>query len=178
MKEAQEEVRRVYGGKGYVDESQLHQLKYLGAVIKETLRLHSPGPLLAPRENYESCEINGYVIPPKTKIIINAWAIGRDPKNWTDPEKFEPKRFLDTMVEYNFKGSKFEYIPFGAGRRICPGSTFATPILELLLSNLLYHFNWKLPKGMKVEELDMEQPFGAAVRRQNDLILVPIGYSP
>ncbi|XP_028799798.1 cytochrome P450 71D10-like [Neltuma alba] len=176
MKEAQAEVRSVYGNKGYVDESELHQLKYVNAVIKETLRLHSPVALSVPRENSESCEINGYVIPPKTKIIINVWAIARDPKNWNDPEKFEPKRFLDTMVDYNFKGSNFEYIPFGAGRRICPGSTFATPILELLLSNLLYHFNWKLPKGMKFEELDMEESFGAAVRRKNDLILAPICY--
>ncbi|XP_028799839.1 cytochrome P450 71D10-like [Neltuma alba] len=178
MKEAQEKVRRIYGGKGYVDESELHQLKYLSAVIKETLRLCSPGPLLGPRENYESCESNGFMIPPKTKIIINAWTIGRDSKNWTDPEKFEPKRILDTMVEYDFKVSNFDSIPFGAGRRICRGSTFATSILELLLSNLHGHFNWKLPNGMKFKELDMEQPFGAAVRRQNDLILVPIGYSP
>ncbi|KAI9116467.1 hypothetical protein K1719_012634 [Acacia pycnantha] len=157
MKEAQEEVRRVYGGKGYVDESELHNLKYINAVIKETLRLHTPVALLVPRENSESCEINGYMIPSKTKIIINAWAIGRDPKNWNDPEMFEPKRFLDTMVDYNFKGSNFEYIPFGAGRRICPGPTFATPILELFLSNLLFHFDWKLPKGMRLEELDMDE---------------------
>ncbi|XP_028799809.1 cytochrome P450 71D10-like isoform X1 [Neltuma alba] len=178
MKEAQVEVRRVYGGKGYVDESELHQLKYLAAVIKETLRLHPPGVLLVPRENYESCEINGYVIPPKTKIIINAWAIARDPKNWNDPEMFEPRRFLDTMVDYNFKGSNFEYIPFGAGRRICPGITFAIPVLELLLSNLLYHFNWKLPNGMKPEELDMDESFGASVGRKRDLIVIPIGCSP
>ncbi|KAI9116512.1 hypothetical protein K1719_012679 [Acacia pycnantha] len=178
MKEAQEEVRRVYGGKGYVDESELHNLKYISAVIKETLRLHSPAALLVPRESSESCEINGYMIPCKTKIIINAWAIGRDPKNWNNPEMFEPKRFLDTMLDYNFKGSNFEFIPFGAGRRICPGVTFVTPVLELLLSNLLYHFSWKLPEGMRLEELDMDESFGLAVRRKNDLILVPVGYSP
>ncbi|XP_028797342.1 tabersonine 16-hydroxylase 2-like [Neltuma alba] len=117
MKEAQEEVRRVYGDKEYADESELHQLKYVSAVVKETLRLHLPVALLVPRENSKSCEINGYVIPPKTKIIINGWAVARDPKNWNDPEMFEPMRFLDTMVDYNFKGSHFEYIPFGAGRR-------------------------------------------------------------
>ncbi|KAI9116273.1 hypothetical protein K1719_012440 [Acacia pycnantha] len=177
MKEAQEEVRRVYGDKGYVDESELHQLKYLGAVIKETLRLHPPGALIL-RENSESCEINGYIIPPKTNIIINIWAIERDPKSWNDPELFEPKRFLDTMVDYNFKGSNFEYIPFSSGRRICPGLTFAVPILELLLSNLLYHFDWKLSKGMRPEELDMDESFGSVIRRKNDLMLVPIRYSP
>ncbi|XP_028784736.1 cytochrome P450 71D10-like [Neltuma alba] len=178
MKEAQEEVRRVYRDKEYVDESELHQLKYVSAVIKETLRLHLPVALLVPRENSESCEINGYAIPPKTKIIINAWAIARDPKNWNDPEMFEPRRFLDTMVDYNFKGSHFEYIPFGAGRRICPGPTFAMPVLELLLSSLLYHFDWKLPKGMTLEELDMDESFGAVIRRKSNLNLVPIRYSP
>ncbi|XP_028799812.1 cytochrome P450 71D10-like [Neltuma alba] len=175
MKEAQAEVRRVYGSKGYVDESELHQLKYLGAVIKETLRLHPPVPLLVPRENSENCVINGYQIPSKTKIIINAWAIGRDPKNWNEPERFEPKRFLSTSTDYNFKGLNFDYIPFGAGRRICPGITFATPVLELLLSNLLYHFDWKLPEGTK---LDMDESFGVTVKRKNDLNIVPIRYCP
>ncbi|XP_054814803.1 cytochrome P450 71D10-like [Prosopis cineraria] len=177
MKDAQAEVRRVYGGKKYVDESELHQLKYLGAVIKETLRLHSPLALLLPRENSEGCEINGYKIPSKTKIIINAWAIGRDPKYWNEPEKFEPKRFLDNKVDYNFKGSNFEYIPFGSGRRICPGITFATPVLELLLSNLLYHFDWKLPNEMKLEELEMDESFGVTIKRKNHLRVVPIGYA-
>ncbi|XP_054793183.1 cytochrome P450 71D10-like [Prosopis cineraria] len=177
MKEAQVEVRRVFGSQGYVDESKLHQLKYLGAIIKETLRLHSPTVLLIPRENSERCEINGYEIPPKTKIIINAWAIGRDPKYWKKPERFEPKRFLDTMVDYNFKGSSFEYIPFGAGRRICPGVTFAIPVIELSLSNLLYHFDWKLPQGMKPEDLNMDESFGSTVKRKNDLNLVPICYT-
>ncbi|XP_054816414.1 desmethyl-deoxy-podophyllotoxin synthase-like [Prosopis cineraria] len=178
MKEAQQEVRRVYGGTGYVDESELHRLTYIGAVIKETLRLYPPVPLLVPRENSKCCEINGYHIPLKTKIIINAWAIGRDPKNWYEPERFEPKRFIDTTVDYNFKGLNLEYIPFGSGRRICPGITFATPVLELLLSNLLYHFDWQLPEGMKPEDLDLDETFGSAVRRKNDLSVIPIGYSP
>ncbi|XP_028784939.1 cytochrome P450 71D10-like [Neltuma alba] len=177
MKEAQTEVRIVYGSKGYVDESELHQLKYLSAVIKETLRLHPP-VVLIPRENSESCEINGYVISPKTKIIINSWAIGRDPKIWNEPERFEPKRFFQTMDDYNFKSSNFEYIPFGGGRRICPGITFATSILELLLSNLLYHFDWKLPKEMKAEGLDMDESFGAVVARKKDLSVIPFRYSP
>ncbi|XP_028799822.1 cytochrome P450 71D10-like [Neltuma alba] len=164
MKEAQAEVRRIYGGKGFVDESELHQLKYLGAVIKESFRLHPPGALLVPRENSNSCKINGYEITPRTRIIINAWAIGRDHKIWNEPERFEPKRFLDTTVDYNFNGSNFEFIPFGAGRRICPGITFAIPTLELLLSNLLYHFDWKLPSRMKPEEMDMDESFGAAIQ--------------
>ncbi|XP_028799832.1 cytochrome P450 71D10-like [Neltuma alba] len=176
MKEAQAEVRRVYGGKEFIDESELHQLKYLHTIINETLRLHPPAALLIPRENSESCEINGYKIPRGTRVIINAWAIGRDPKIWNEPERFEPKRFIDTMVDYNFNGSNFEYIPFGTGR-MCPGITFAAPVLELLLSNLLYHFDWKLPKEMKPEESAMDESFGVTVRRKNNLNIVPISFS-
>ncbi|KAI9099648.1 hypothetical protein K1719_024653 [Acacia pycnantha] len=178
MKKAQEEVRRVYGGKGYVDESELSELKYVAAVIKETLRMHPPVPLLVPRENSERCEINGYEIPAKSRVIVNAWAIGRDPKYWSEPEKFAPERFLNTTVDYNFKGSNFEFIPFGAGRRICPGVAFATPVVELLISNMLFHFDWKLPNQMKPEELDVEESFGATMTRKNDLCVVPFKYSP
>ncbi|XP_054816352.1 cytochrome P450 71D10-like [Prosopis cineraria] len=173
MEKAQAEVRRVYGSKGYVDESELHQLKYVPAVIRETLRLHPPGSLLVPRENSETVEINGYEISRKTRVMINAWAIGRDPKYWNEADKFEPKRFVDSSIDY--KGGNLEFIPFGFGRRICPGISFAAPVLQLILSNLLYHFDWKLPNG--TNELDMTEEFGATVRRKNDLCVVPIRYS-
>ncbi|KAI9071424.1 hypothetical protein K1719_046620 [Acacia pycnantha] len=178
MKKTQEEVRRVYGGKGYIDESELSELKYVAAVIKETLRMHPPAPLLVPRENSERCEIKGYEIPAKSRVIVNAWAIGRDPKYWNEPEKFAPERFLNTTVDYNFKGSNFEFIPFGAGRRMCPGVAFATPVVELLISNMLFHFDWKLPNQMQPEELDVEESFGVTMRRKNDLCVVPFKYSP
>lgn len=153
-------------------------MKYLDAIIKETLRLHPPLPLLIPRENTESCEINGYeILPRKTKIIVNTWAIGRDPKNWNEVDAFELKRFLDATIDCNLQGSNFEYIPFGFGRRICPGVSFATSTLELLLSNLLYHFDWKLPKGVKPEDLDMDESFGSIVRRKANLNVIPIIYS-
>ncbi|XP_028799732.1 cytochrome P450 71D10-like [Neltuma alba] len=176
MKKAQEEVRRVYGNKGYVDESELHQLKYVTAVIRETLRLHPPVVLLLPRQNSEICQINGYEIPLKSTVIINAWAIGRHPQYWNEPEKFQPERFINRSVD--FKGTNFEFIPFGAGRRICPGMSFATPVLELIAANLLYHFDWKLPNGEKHEDLDMTEIFGAAIRRKNDLCLIPTAYRP
>ncbi|KAI9099605.1 hypothetical protein K1719_024610 [Acacia pycnantha] len=112
-------------------------------------------------------------------LLINAWEIGRDPKYWNEPEKFAPERFLDTTVnDYNFKGLNFEFIPFGAGRRICPGVAFATPVVELLISNLLFHFDWKLSNQMKPGELDVEESFGATMRRKNDLCVVPFKYSP
>ncbi|THG21060.1 hypothetical protein TEA_020545 [Camellia sinensis var. sinensis] len=174
MKRAQAEVRHVFDGKKNVDETCIHELKYLNSVIKETLRLHPSAPLLLPRESNEQCTINGYKIPVKTKIIVNAWAIGRDPRYWNKAEKFEPERFLNSTLD--FKGTCFEYIPFGAGRRICPGIAFAIPNIELPLAQLLYHFDWKLPGGMKPEELDMTEVFALTVRRKNDLHLIPIPY--
>ncbi|KAJ7960892.1 Cytochrome p450 [Quillaja saponaria] len=176
MLEAQSEVRRVFDKKGFVDETDIHQLKYLKAVVKETLRLHPPAPLLLPRESSERCEINGYEIPAKTKVIINAWAIGRDPNHWTEAEMFKPERFLDSPIDY--KGTDFEYIPFGAGRTICPGITFGMANVELPLAKLLYLFDWKLPNGMKPEELEMKELPGITLKRKGVLNLIPTCYRP
>ncbi|XP_027333158.1 premnaspirodiene oxygenase-like [Abrus precatorius] len=175
LKRAQAEVRQVFGSKGCVDEVALHELKYLKVVIKETLRLHPPAPLLLPRECGETCEINGYTIPAGTQVYVNAWAIGRDPKYWIEGDKFYPERFLDCQVDY--KGSDFEYIPFGAGKRICPGIFFATTNMEILLAQLLYYFDWELPFGASGESLDMSEIFGTTVRRKIDLFVIPISYN-
>ncbi|XVE50822.1 hypothetical protein DITRI_Ditri01bG0194400 [Diplodiscus trichospermus] len=174
MREAQAEVRRVFEQKGTVDEAGIHELKYLKSVIKETLRLHPVFPLLLPRECSKNCEVNGYEIPSKTRVIVNAWAIGRDPNHWPEPEKFYPERFLNSSID--FTGTNFEFIPFGAGRRICPGILFAQPNVELPLAQLLFHFDWKLPNGMKQEDVDMTEASGLAVKRKNDLFLVPTPY--
>ncbi|MED6122584.1 hypothetical protein PIB30_041122 [Stylosanthes scabra] len=125
-----------------------------------------------PRENKEPCLIKRYQIPANSRIVTNAWAIGRDPKYWVDAESFMPERFLDSSIDY--RGINFELIPFGAGRRICPGITFATPIMELPLAQFLYYFDWKLPNGMNNEELDMTELYGLTIRRRNDLCLIPI----
>lgn len=175
MKEAQNEVRRVFSPEGRVNESKMDELKFLKVVVKETLRLHPPAPLLLPRETKERVRINGYDIPANTKTLVNVWAIGRDPKYWSDPEKFYPERFLDSLVDY--KGTDFTYIPFGAGRRICPGIQFGISSVELPLAQLLYHFDWKLPDGMKEDDIDMTEEFGVTGRRKKDLILIPIPHS-
>jgi len=172
MEEAQAEVRRVFDKKGYVDETELHQLIYLKSMIKETMRLHPIIPLLVPRESRERCQINGYEIPAKTRVAVNAWAIGRDPKYWVEAESFKPERFVNSTID--FKGTDFELIPFGGGRRMCPGIAFALPNIELPLASLLYHFDWKLPNGMKSEELDMTEKFGITAGRKHDLCLIPI----
>ncbi|XP_027185196.1 cytochrome P450 71D7-like [Coffea eugenioides] len=123
------------------------------AVIKETLRLHPPVPLLLPRECREPCETGGYDVSVGTRVLIDGWAINRDPEFWEDPESFKPERFLDNGIE--FVGSNFEYLPFGGGRRICPGIAFGVASVDLALAQLVSHFDWKLPGGAKPESLDM-----------------------
>lgn len=118
-------------------------MKYLKAVIKETLRLHPPIPLLVPRESTKDVKINGYDIAAGTRVITNAWAIHRDPTTWEEPEEFHPERFLNSTID--FKGQDFKLIPFGSGRRGCPGISFAIANNELVLANLLSKFNWALP---------------------------------
>ncbi|XP_027368610.1 premnaspirodiene oxygenase-like [Abrus precatorius] len=175
MIKAQEEVREAFGSKGYTNETTLQELKFLRAVIKETLRLHPPFPLLLPRECLETCEVEGYTIPAGTRVIVNAWAIGRDPNYWDEAEKFYPERFMDCAIDY--KGLNMEFIPFGGGRRMCPGILFAISSIELCLAQLLYYYNWELPNGT-MENLEMTEASGSSSRRKKDLILVPISYNP
>uniref|UniRef100_F6I3L8 Cytochrome P450 71D10 n=1 Tax=Vitis vinifera TaxID=29760 RepID=F6I3L8_VITVI len=175
MEQAQAEVRRVFDGKGDVDETGIDELKFLKAVVSETLRLHPPFPLLLPRECREKCKINGYEVPVKTRMTINAWAIGRDPDYWTEAERFYPERFLDSSVDY--KGADFGFIPFDAGRRMCPGILFAIPSIELPLAHLLFHFDWELPNGMRHEDLDMTEVHGLSAKRKHSLHLIPIPYN-
>ncbi|CAN0880818.1 Cytochrome P450 71D10 [Linum grandiflorum] len=180
MKKVQKEVRDQFDSKGRIDYRELEQLQYLKLVIKETLRLHPPGPLLGPREAREAAVIHGYQIPAKTRIIINAWAIARDQHNWREPEKFLPERFVNvpsSITDYT-KGLDFSLIPFGSGRRICPGVQFGMAFITLCLANLLYHFDWKLPSSIISRTLDMSEEFGIAVKKEKNLVLIPIPYHP
>lgn len=177
MSKAQDEVRKCIGNKGSITESDMDQLQYLKLVIKETLRLHPPGPLLLPRQTISHCKVLGYDINPKTLLQVNVWAIGRDSKYWNKPEEFFPERFVDNSVD--FKGQNFEFLPFGGGRRICPGIQMGTLTVELALANLLYHFNWKLPNGMEGGDLNMEEAIGQSLTtsKKTPLMLLPINYS-
>ncbi|XP_004304108.1 PREDICTED: cytochrome P450 71D11-like [Fragaria vesca subsp. vesca] len=174
MKKAQDEVREVFNRTQQVNETSIREMKYLKLVIQEALRLHPPAPLLLPRECGERCEIDGYEIPVKTKVIVNAWAIGRDPNYWSEPETFNPERFIDSSGEY--QGTNFDYIPFGAGRRMCPGILYGLANVELPLAMLLYHFDWSLPNGMNNEDLEMTEEFAAVVQRKQDLLSIPTPY--
>ncbi|KAK4375198.1 hypothetical protein RND71_005875 [Anisodus tanguticus] len=131
-----------------------NSLPYLRAVVKETLRLRPAAPLLLPRKALNDTEMFGYTVPKNSQVFVNAWAIGRDPKSWVRPLEFLPQRFIESSVDY--KGRDFEYIPFGAGRRICTGMKLAIWMVNLMLASVIQPFNWKLPKGMAPENLDME----------------------
>ncbi|KAB1228271.1 Cytochrome P450 71D8 [Morella rubra] len=165
MEKAQAEVRQVFDGRNIDDndEKDIQKLDFLKTVVKETLRLYPPTPLTT-RKSGAKCEIGGYEITEDTTVYINIWGLARDPNYWVDANCFHPERFLGSSVD--LKGNNFEFLAFGAGRRICPGITYALANIELTLCRLLYHFNWKLPNGIKPEELDMEVSPGLTYRKK------------
>ncbi|CAN1163424.1 Cytochrome P450 83B1 [Linum perenne] len=168
MIKAQEEKR-------FVNEEYIQQLSYLKNVVKETMRLQPTVPIIAARESTESCKIDGYEIPAKTVVYVNAWAIGRDTEAWGEnPEEFKPERFIGKSIDV--KGLDFELIPFGAGRRICPGIHMGISTVELALANLLYAFDWEMPVGVKREDIDMEVLPGGTMHKKNNLCLVAKRY--
>lgn len=170
MKKVQNEVRGIARGKTRIAETDLQEMHYLKALIKETLRLYPPIPLLIPRESTQDVKIKGYDIAAGTRVVTNAWAIARDPALWDEPGEFRPERFLNSSVD--FKGQDFQLIPFGAGRRGCPGITFAMTTNELVLANLVHKFDWALPDGARAEDLDMTQCTGLTIHRKVPLLAV------
>ncbi|XP_026442035.1 cytochrome P450 71B34-like [Papaver somniferum] len=174
MKKVQEEIRSYVGNKGKVEEADLDHFPYHKMVVKETLRLYTPLPLLLPRQSMHHCKIHGYDVLPETRVFINAFAIARDPKYWEKPDEFFPERFIDNSMD--FRGQFFEFLPFGGGRRGCPGIHMGLSTVDLALANLLYSFDWELPKGMKKEDINMDESSGLALHKKSALHLVPIKY--
>nr|KYP40177.1 Cytochrome P450 71D10 [Cajanus cajan] len=172
MKKLQDELTNVVGINRVVEESDLTKLSYLNMVVKETLRLYPVGPLLIPRESLEDITINGYFIKKKSRILINAWTIGRDPKVWSDnAEIFYPERFVNNDID--IRGHDFQLIPFGSGRRGCPGIQLGLITFSLVLAQLVHCFNWELPSGISPNDLDMTEKFGLSLPRSNHLLAVP-----
>jgi cytochrome P450 len=171
MKKLQKELEEVVGKQRMVEESDLERLEYLDMVVKETLRLHPAGPLMIPHEATEDCVVNGFHIPKKSHVIINVWAIGRDPKAWTDAEKFYPERFVGSDIDV--RGRDFQLIPFGTGRRSCPGMQLGLTMVRLVLAQMVHCFDWELPNGILPSEVDMSEEFGLVLCRSKHLVSIP-----
>ncbi|XP_027923470.1 cytochrome P450 CYP736A12-like [Vigna unguiculata] len=172
MKRLQQELTHVVGMKRQVEENDLEKLSYLNMVVKETLRLHPVAPLLLPRECREDVTVDGYFIKKKSRVIINAWAIGRDPKVWDKSEIFDPTRFENNNIDV--RGKDFRILPFGSGRRGCPGIHLGLTTISLVLAELVHCFDWELPLGVSCDELDMEEIFGLTTPRKKHLLTRPV----
>ncbi|CAN1245190.1 Cytochrome P450 736A117, partial [Linum grandiflorum] len=172
MNKLQYEIRTITGNeRRNVTEDDIKQMRYLKAVLKESLRLHLPFPLLTPRESSRDVRVLGYDVPAKTRVIINAWAIARDPMIWEEPEEFRPERFLESSID--FRGRDFELIPFGAGRRGCPGVSFATAAIEITVASLLHKFDWS------AEGLEADEATGvSSVHKKTPLVVVATPWAP
>ncbi|OWM69651.1 cytochrome P450 76A1-like [Punica granatum] len=176
IRKAQDELRSVVSPNKKLEEKDIENLPYLRAVIKETLRLHPPLPFLVPHMAMRSCKMLGYYIPKETQILVNVWAIGRDPKTWKNPLEFQPERFLEPD-SVDFKGHHFQFIPFGSGRRMCPAVPLASRVLPLALGSLLHSFDWKLADGLKPENMDMSERMGITLRKAVPLKAIPVPYN-
>ncbi|XBI15805.1 hypothetical protein VPH35_058160 [Triticum aestivum] len=176
MAKAQKEVRCAFDHKNPQDhEAHMEELCYTKMVVKEAMRLHPVVPLLLPRVCRETCDVHGHRVEEGTRVFVNAWAMARSPEYWQDAEEFRPERFEDNAADY--KGTKLEYLPFGSGRRMCPGNIFALALVELVVARLLYYFDWSLPAGMRPDELDMDTVVGLTAKRSNHLLLVASPYN-
>ncbi|KAJ9564021.1 hypothetical protein OSB04_009181 [Centaurea solstitialis] len=173
MAKARSELKEVAGKDNtIIMESDIAGLPYLEAVVKETFRLHPPLPFLLPHKALSDVEIGGFVVPKDAQILCNVWAIGRDPTVWSNPHEFMPERFLDVDIDYS--GQDFELIPFGSGRRICPGLPLAHRMLHLMLASLIQKFDWELEGKMRPEDMDMTERFGLTLHKNVPLIAIPI----
>lgn len=168
MRKAQDELDRVVGKDSIVEESHMHKLPYLHAIMKESLRLHPVLPLLIPHCPSETCTIGGFSVPKGARVFINVWAVHRDPSIWENPLEFKPERFLNSKFDYS--GSDFNYFPFGSGRRICAGIAMAERMFLYFLATLLHSFDWKLPEG---KQMDLTEKFGIVLKLKNPLVAIP-----
>ncbi|KAL1201468.1 Cytochrome P450 84A4 [Cardamine amara subsp. amara] len=172
MKRVQNELASVVGlDRWRVDDTHLEKLTFLKCIVKETLRLHPPFPLLL-HETVEDAEVTGYFIPKGSPVMVNTYALGRDPNSWSDPESFNPGRFLGPGAP-DLKGNHFEFVPFGSGRRSCPGMQLGLYAFELAVAHLLHCFTWRLPDGMKSGDVDTIEGPGLTVPKATPLLAVP-----
>lgn len=171
MQKLQFELRDVVKMDRMVEESDLENLAYLNMVVKEVLRLHPIGPFLIPHQSTEDITVDGHFIPKRSTILINTWAIGRDCSIWSDnADEFLPERFMNKNID--LQGRDFELVPFGSGRRGCPGMQLGLTSVRLVLAQLLHCFNWEL-NNISPSELDMREKFGLTMPRLSHLHAIP-----
>ncbi|KAL5975966.1 hypothetical protein ACLOJK_020295 [Asimina triloba] len=173
LQKAREEIESVVGKHRLVEESDIPNLPYVQAVIKETLRLHPTDPIVI-RGSHQDCNVGGYHIPSKTGVFINVWAVGRDPSYWDRPLEFLPERFIDEngRSQIDIRGQHYHFLPFGSGRRGCPGTTLALQMIETTIAGIVQCFDMKVnDNGGKV---DMSEKPGMTLYRAQPLCCVPV----
>ncbi|KAF8751320.1 hypothetical protein HU200_012201 [Digitaria exilis] len=158
QEKVQEELDRVVGRDRVLLETDFPNLPYLQALVKESLRLHPPTPLMLPHKASSSVKIAGYDIPKGANVIVNVWAVARDPNVWDNPLEFRPERFLQENID--IKGADFRVLPFGAGRRVCPGAQLGINLVASMIGHLLHNFSWRLPEGTRPEDVEMMETPG------------------
>ncbi|XP_058081651.1 cytochrome P450 CYP82D47-like [Magnolia sinica] len=166
LKKAQAELDLHVGKDRHVEESDIKNLVYLQAIAKETMCLYPAAPLSGPHEAMEDCHIGGFYVPVGTRLLTNIWKLHRDPNVWQDPSEFQPERFLTDHVDVDVRGQHFEYVPFGSGRRICPGISFALQVLHLTLARLIHGFDLATPMD---EPVDMTEGIGTNIIKESRL---------
>ncbi|XP_068663450.1 cytochrome P450 98A2 [Aristolochia californica] len=171
QEKAQEELDRVVGLERVMAESDFSSLPYLQCVAKEALRLHPPTPLMLPHKAAADVKIGGYDVPKGSNVHVNVWAVARDPAVWKDPLVFRPERFMEEDVD--MKGHDFRLLPFGAGRRVCPGAQLGINLVQSMLGHLLHHFKWSPRDGVKPEEIDISENPGLVTFMRTPLEAVP-----
>lgn len=167
QRKAQEELDRVIGSSRVMNETDFSNLPYLQCVVKEALRLHPPTPMMLPHKARANTKLGGYDIPKGSIVHVNVWAIARDPAVWKVPLEFWPERFLEQDVD--MKGHDFRLLPFGAGRRVCPGAQLAINLVTSMLGHLLHHFTWMPQEGVKPEDVDMSENPGMVTYMRSPL---------
>ena len=171
MEKAKEEIDRVVGKNRLVQESDIPNLPYLQAIVKEGLRLHPATPMI-PRTSLQDCIVAGYNVPANTHLFINLWAVNRDPEHWENPLDFRPERFEDNMLEV--RGQHFHFLPFGSGRRMCPGISLGLLLVHTTLGSMIQCFDWKAGKDGNLTSVDMEEKVGLLLAKASQLLCVPV----
>ncbi|GMI77871.1 TRANSPARENT TESTA 7, CYTOCHROME P450 75B1 [Hibiscus trionum] len=171
LAKATEELDRVIGRDRWVEEQDIVNLPYIDSIVKETMRLHPVAPMLTPRVARQDCQLLGYDIPKGTRALVSVWAIGRDPSHWNNPDVFFPGRFMEQTVD--IRGRDFKLLPFGAGRRMCPGYPLGIKVIQVSLANVLHGFTWELPGNTSGNDLNMEEIFGLSTPKKYPLQAVP-----